>query len=297
MIGGKLRHGVEVRFEFIEFRAYWHGRLNRSDLIDRFGVSQTQASQDFKAYQELAPDNLVYNGVEKTYRCTSSFKPAFLDLSAEGYLTPLLAIGMGTLEPASSWLRTVPPFHVSPTPARAIRPEILRAINQALEQAQAVEVRYQSMSTPQPSWRWIEPHAYAFDGFRWHVRAFCRRDGIFKDFLLSRIIATRDGDQSGPATSSGAQDVDWHSEVTLMIAPHPGLSEGQKQAIRLDYGMDAEERAEITVQKSMLYYALRRLGLDTDPSARRPQDQQIVLLNRDEILGRRATAGKQQEFP
>ena len=32
---------------------------------------------------------------------------------------------------------------------------------------------------------------------------------------------------------------------------------------------------------ALLYYALRRLGLDTDPAARRPQDQQIVLLNRD----------------
>jgi hypothetical protein len=33
----------------------------------------------------------------------------------------------------------------------------------------------------------------------------------------------------------------------------------------------------------LLYYALRRLGLDTDPAARKPQDQQIVLLNRGGI--------------
>lgn len=150
MTGGKLRHGVEARFEFIEFRGYWHGRFNRSDLIDRFGVSQTQASQDFKAYQEIGPDNLVYDGVEKTYRCATSFAPRFLNISAEGYLTPLLAMGMGTLEPAASWLRTIPPFHVSPTPARTICPDILRAINHALEQAQAVEVQYQSMSSPEP---------------------------------------------------------------------------------------------------------------------------------------------------
>lgn len=37
--------------------------------------------------------------------------------------------------------------------------------------------------------------------------------------------------------------------------------------------------AKIPVRKALLYYALKRLGLDTDPSARRPQDQQIVLLN------------------
>jgi hypothetical protein len=39
--------------------------------------------------------------------------------------------------------------------------------------------------------------------------------------------------------------------------------------------------AKIMVWRALLYYALRGLGLDTDPVARRPQDQQIVLLNRD----------------
>lgn len=293
MIDGKLRHGVEARFEFIEFRAYWHGRLNRSDLIDHFGVSQTQTSQDLKAYQELAPTNLVYDGVEKTYRRAEDFKPRFINISAEDYLTPLLSMRAGILDPAASWLRAIPPFHVAPTPTRGVRPEILRAIIHALDHAQAIEIRYQSMSAPVPSWRWIEPHAYAFDGFRWHVRAFCRKDKIFKDFLLSRIMETRKDLQPNTATSSGDQDADWHSEVTLVIAPHPELSEGQKQAICLDYGMEDEGRTEITVQKTMLYYALRRLGLDTDPSARRAQDQQIVLLNRDEVLGRRETAGEQ----
>ncbi len=38
--------------------------------------------------------------------------------------------------------------------------------------------------------------------------------------------------------------------------------------------------ADDVVRKALLYYALKRLGLDTDPAARRPQDQQIVLLNR-----------------
>jgi len=283
VIDRKLRHGVEARFEFIEFRSYWHGRLNRSDLIDHFGVSQTQASQDLKAYQELAPTNLVYDGVEKTYRRAEDFKPRFLDISAEDYLTPLLSMSAGILDPAVSWLRTIPPFHVAPTPTRGVRPEILRAIIHAVDHAQAIEIRYQSMSAPVPSWRWIEPHAYAFDGFRWHVRAFCRKDKIFKDFLLSRIMETRKDLQPNPATSSGDQDADWHSEITLVIAPHPDLSEGQKQAICLDYGMGNEGRTEITVRKTMLYYSLRRLGLDTDPSARRAQDQQIVLLNRDAI--------------
>jgi hypothetical protein len=39
----------------------------------------------------------------------------------------------------------------------------------------------------------------------------------------------------------------------------------------------------IPVRRALLYYALKRLGLDTDPAARRPQDQQIVLLNAAEV--------------
>lgn len=283
----KLKYGVEARFEFIEFRVYWHERFNRSDLMDYFGVSQTQASQDLKAYQEIAPDNLVYDGTDKTYRCASGFVPKFLELSPENYLAPLLSMRAGALEPAASWLRSIPPFHVSPTPVRGVAPDILRMIISAVDYAQGIEVLYQSMSSPDPSWRWIEPHAYAFDGFRWHVRAFCLKDDVFKDFLLSRILDVRRDRQPQPAKSSGTQDTDWHSDVTLTIGPHPDLSPAQKRAIQLDYGMNGEGVAQITVQKSMLYYALKRLGLDTDPAARRPQDQQIVLLNRDEIMGSR----------
>ncbi|PKP79134.1 MAG: hypothetical protein CVT81_00120 [Alphaproteobacteria bacterium HGW-Alphaproteobacteria-3] len=62
--------------------------------------------------------------------------------------------------------------------------------------------------------------------------------------------------------------------------------------IALDYGMKGG-KAEIKVRRALLYYALRRLGLDTDPAARKPKDQQIVLLNRDVILGRQAQAEEQ----
>ena len=47
------------------------------------------------------------------------------------------------------------------------------------------------------------------------------------------------------------------------------------------------ENGQVTifVRQALLYYALKRLGLDTDPAARKPQDQQIVLLNDKAIRG------------
>jgi hypothetical protein len=52
----------------------------------------------------------------------------------------------------------------------------------------------------------------------------------------------------------------------------------------MDYGME-EGRARIPVRRALLFYALKRLGLDTDPAARQPQDQQIVLFNRGAVSG------------
>lgn len=285
---GKIKFGVEARFAFVEWRAYWHNRFNRSDLMERFGLSQTQASMDLRAYQELAPANLIYDGTDKTYRCADGFVPRFATLSADSYLTPLLSIHAGAVDPATTWFRTLPSFLVSSTPARGVKAEVLRPLIQAVDCARAIEVCYQSMSSPDPAWRWIEPHAYAFDGFRWHVRAWCERSLAFKDFLLSRILEVRVGEYR-PAESDRKTDLDWFTDVSLVIAPHPGLSEAQRRSIALDYEMDADNQAIISVKRALLYYTLKRLGLDIDPSARKPQDQQVVLVNREEVLGLQST--------
>ena len=276
----KLKHSVEERFAFVEFRVFWHGRINRADLIQRFGVSPTQASQDFKLYAELMPENLVYDGVEKAYLCGQNFVPRYADLSAESYLAPLLSISSGLLQPEDTLLRSIPSFHVSPNPSRGVNPIVLRAVVRAVDNAEAIEISYQSMSSPEPSWRWIEPHAFAYDGFRWHVRAFCQNDRVFKDFLLSRIVEVGG---KGPVTAEPSADEAWHTEVVLEIGPHPDLSDNQRRAIEMDYGME-EGRAKISVRRALLFYALKRLGLDTDPAARRPQDQQIILLNKSVLL-------------
>lgn len=53
--------------------------------------------------------------------------------------------------------------------------------------------------------------------------------------------------------------------------------------IALGYGMRGS-KAKVKVRRALLYFALRRLGLDTYPAARSRPDQQIVLLNRADIL-------------
>jgi len=278
--GKQLNWGVERRYEFIEFRLFWQGRINRGDLMDAFGVSTQQASLDLNAYIDQANRNLVYDKSLRTYLRGKHFKPKYLKPDAEEYFAQLRAVDQGLVSAKQSWISVFPGFEATPTPARGVSPETLRDVLAAIREPAALQVTYQSMSRAEPSARWIEPHALAFDGFRWHARAFCQNDQIFKDFLLSRIVEV--GGQ-GPVTSDPGADDAWQTEAVLEIGPHPDLSDNQRRAIEMDYGMEGGH-AQIAVRRALLFYALKRLGLDTDPAARRPQDQQIILLNRAEVV-------------
>lgn len=65
--------------------------------------------------------------------------------------------------------------------------------------------------------------------------------------------------------------------VVLEIEPYPELSDTQRRAIEMDYGL-VDGRAAIVVREVPLLYALKLLDLGSYPAARRPQDQQIVLI-------------------
>jgi hypothetical protein len=41
--------------------------------------------------------------------------------------------------------------------------------------------------------------------------------------------------------------------------------------------------AKLVFRKALLFYALKGLGVDTNPEARRTKDQQITLLNQNQV--------------
>lgn len=282
-----LRWGVEQRLEFIEFRLFWEGHVNRGDLMSAFGVSVNQASTDLNRYIGMAPDNMQYDKSARAYVRGAAFAPLYLKPDASRYLSQLRSVADGILDRADAWIGQFPSYDAAPTPVRGVNAKTLRSVIASIRRSEAIEVKYQSLSRPEPRWRWIAPHAVGFDGFRWHTRAFCLTDQSFKDFLLSRIIETRG---TKPSEAEPETDADWNEHVTLEIGPHPELSDTQQKVIALDYGMRSG-KAKIPVRKALLYYALKRLGLDTDPAARRPQDQQIVLLNPQALPGAFRTLG------
>lgn len=271
----ELRWGVAQRLEFIEFRLFWEGHVNRSDLMEQFGLSVNQASADLNRYIGFAPDNMVYDKSARTYVRGPDYAAQFLKPDASRYLAQLRSLADDIMDSDDSWIAELPSYDAAPTPVRGVNPMTLRSVVEAIRRNEALEVKYQSLSRPEPSWRWIAPHAIGFDGLRWHTRAFCKTDELFKDFLLSRILQTR-GVEASEVTD--AADADWQQHVTIEIGPHPGLSENQKKVISLDYGM-RDGKAKIQVRRALLYYALKRLGLDNNAAIRPPQEQQIVLVS------------------
>jgi hypothetical protein len=275
----KPRWSTERRLEFLEFRLYWDGRVNRGDLVEYFGISVPQASADLTRYQELAPGNLVYDKTAKAYVASRRFRPVILTPSADGYLAQLRLVDAGLLPVEDAWVGAPPPHAVVPSLRRRLDAKILRDILDAIRSHASVEVSYQSLSRPEPIWRRLTPHGLAFDGFRWHLRAWCHTRASFRDFVAGRIFALRG---ARPDAVDPGQDAGWTREVTLRIGPHPELEELHRRVTELDYEM-RDGVVEVTARACMVPYLQRRFGLHRDPGKVSPKVQQIVLLNRDEV--------------
>jgi WYL domain len=277
--GQPLRWSVKRRLAFIEQRLFWLGEVNRTDLVDRFGVSMSQASVDIARYLALKPPDVAYDKSAKRYVAGERFKPVLAKPDASRFLGELRLVDFGILAVQETMLGALPPFDATPFPERPVDPFVLRAVLRAIRGRRALDVAYQSMSRPEPMRRTIEPHALGHDGFRWHARAFDRETGEFRDFVLGRLSKPKVG---GAAGSKPEDDVDWDSSVDLVIAPHPKLTPAQSRAIAIDYGI-RDGSATIPVRRALLFYALKRLGLDVSSEVRPPYEQHIVLLNRDAI--------------
>lgn len=277
----KMRWGVEKRLEFIEFRLFWEGGINRADIMDQFGVSVPQASKDLTLYEEKAPGNLTYDKSAKRYVAANNFKPVFLNPDAGAYLAQLRAESLTGSGLEKSWLSAAPPFDAMPIPFRRVSVSVLRKILAAIRVKRAVEIKYQSMSDlkPDPEWRWITPHALGNDGLRWHVRAFCHIEEKFKDFLLSRCLEIR-GDTDPAVTPS--EDQFWQKKFDVTLVPNPKLSVPQQDVIAQDYEMQ-DGKVVVPVRMALLYYFLKRLRLDVADALDRPQEAPVIVSNRAEF--------------
>jgi|SRR5579872_159904 len=282
-----VRWGQAQRFEFIEWRAYWLGRVNRSDLTEKFRVSTPQASIDLQAYQEAAPNNLKYDQTEKAYVLGERFQPRFLRVSADRYLMQLNAIHNYAIQVSDTWFGSPPPVSVMPTIVRSVEPETLRQILRAVDRRLELQVEYQSLTNSRT--RAIAPHSLAFDGHRWHARAWCVEHRDFRDFVLTRILSVG---EAAPSNARSSDDMEWDTFVELKVVAHPSLDDAQRSAIEHDYGMHGGQLI-VRTRAALAFYLIKRMNLDLASDAIPAERKQIFLTNLPEIERTIASARQQ----
>ncbi len=271
---GEVRWGQQQRLEFVEWRAFWDGRVNRRDLEDRFRISTPQASADFARYQQVTNENnIVYDQTEKTYVTKADFRPKFMRLSPERYLAQLEALTVEAIEKEDTWFAELPPVDGVRRMARGPEAFVLRAIVDAIRRRQSIEVFYQSLSSTGN--RVICPHALAHDGYRWHVRALSQEHGEFRDYVLGRI-----GSFSSPAPCDAdpRDDAEWNTFYTLELVAHPDLNEDQRKAIEHDFRIDGGT-LRLPMRLALVYYFIRRNNLDLRNGEIPPDRAQLYLQN------------------
>lgn len=262
---------VEQRLAYIDFRLKWYGKLNRTDLTGHFKISVPQASLDIAHYTALAPMNIEYDRRAKTYIRKDSFTEYYPESSsAKTFLSELQT--SAELSPSLQLMcSTIPTFE------RSVDDSITSKIVSAIENKQTVQIKYQSMTSAEPSIRLIFPTKLVFTGSRWHVRAFCFKRKCYLDFLLARILSVSLAKNFNNVIP---KDTDWETVLTLIIEPAKNLTTSQKAIIEYDYGMH-NHTLKMKCRKAFLFYLLKKYRF-LNPW-KNPEQQEIELKNINEI--------------
>ena len=251
-----LSHAQRERLAYIDFRLYFFGEIGRPDLASRFGVAPAGATRDLALYREIAPQNITFDGSNKIYRISKTFSPIF-EHAAQRVLSAL-ALGFGDGVNVES--QPLLPCE-SPTALCYPRMDVLAPICRAIHAKRPIAIRYHSMSSGE-SERIIVPFALVDTGLRWHVRAFDRKSGEFRDFVVTRIEAPTLVDEEPKANERPDNDIQWTRIVELELVPHPRLA--RPEIIKMDYGMTGGS-IRMRVRAAVAGYMLLRWSVDCSP--------------------------------
>lgn len=253
-----LSRTQKERLAYIDFTAYFLGKLRRSDVSDRFGTGPAAATRDIALYRELAPKNLDFDGADKVYKPSQAFVPLF-EHSPQRVLTALSqGFGEGVADDQRPGLiRCEYPLPLS-FPEMSVLAPITRAINLG----KPVRLTYYSV-TSGGGVREIVPLALVNSGARWHVRAFDRKRRKFLDFVPTRMEEPVVLDDSPVAREETSEhDVQWSRIMELDLVVHP--EHKMPDVVVRDYRME-EGVLRVKVRAALAGYMLRLWGVDCSP--------------------------------
>lgn len=277
----QTRWDLALRYRLIETVVWWEGRLTTNHLIQSFGISRQQASKDINTYiNDYASKNLVYDKQIKGYVPTRQFKPLFIDDSASAYLD-LLNQNNERAPHIEGLALAYAHTEVLKVPDRSVKPEVLRPLLKACREKRRLDIEYVSFNSPELEGRTIAPHTLVYTGMRWHVRAYCEKNRMYRDFVLSRFRGVPD--LHDEETENGIeQDVEWNTQVDVIFKPDERLTPAQRAIIEVDFGM-AEGQLVVGSSQALVKYVVKRFGVNPNVHDARPEAQQLVLANRAEL--------------
>ncbi len=145
----------------------------------------------------------------------------------------------------------------------------------AIHAKRPVAIRYHSMSSGETE-RIIVPFALVDTGLRWHVRAFDRKSGEFRDFVVTRIEAPILLDEEPKANERPDNDIQWTRIVELDLVPHPRFE--RPEVIKMDYGMVGGS-IRMRVRAAVAGYMLLRWNVDASPDHSLKEEQYRLWLS------------------
>ncbi|MDN3554298.1 WYL domain-containing protein [Halomonas almeriensis] len=270
-----------ARYRLIEILALWEGRVAASQIGEAFDIGRQQAQKVLRAYRELAPDNLQYDGSRHGYLPSEAFVPLYTQGRVDEYLrllhihdtldSPFAGLSMGAANTESL-----------PMPSRAITPAVVRELVRASREKRRLEVTYASFSSPAGDERIIVPHTLVFAAGRWHVRAYCEKHRDYRDFVLSRFRGVPEDVGEMLGLHDAENDERWQTRVAVRLIPDRRLPEAERELLAMDYGMPDGE-LELHCRGPLARYALRELGVNPHHAEANPRAQQIEIANRDSL--------------
>lgn len=267
------------RLLYIDLRLRFLGAVRRQDVLARFGIQTAAATRDMARYKELAPDNMAYRAADKAYERAPAFTPMFPGVSAQEvfeFLSQRPGYG-GSLEP-----EPMLPVEM-PLVRSRVDTSVLSVVTQAIRAGTAIDIQYRSISsglTP----RVIVPHALADTGDRWHARAFDRRRGEFRDFVLGRIVRAEAVEATVTNDEHPSRDIQWNNIVQLELVPHPNNVE-HPETLQTEFLMD-QGILRVQVRAALVGYLLRSMSVDCSERHRiRGPSYQWWLKNRPALYG------------
>ena len=246
------------RLRVLELLLWWRGWVGRADLLERFGISAAQASSDFQKYLELNGKEISYQTSRKRYEAAAGFECRLHVPSLEEAVRVLLG-GGAVQEPPLEQTEALPEkVSILMLPKRKAEPEIARRVFVALLAGQRLRVFYHSLNSNTAAWRGLRPAALAWDGRRWHVRAWCENHQAWRDFVLGRISKA---EWPESVKEELPADEDWLKWDTVRLRINPALGVEAQASLKMDYGLAADVM-EVRVRRALRGYLLAEMFID-----------------------------------